>query len=192
VHDQRAVAVGRDRHRPLGPRISSWVRPPAWRPCGTRSTLPAGRPRPPVSGDAVGAARAPRRRAAESTMPVDSSQRNARAKLHPFHHRPTTTVPSLLARGAAQSRSQGWASGVKEPSRRQSVPPVQSAACSTPRASTLDHDRFPSRLTAMPCVPQAASRRSRHQVKAPPERTRPPRRSRPRPRPWPGSRGEAR
>ena len=31
-----------------------------------------------------------------STMPIDSSQRNARAMLQPFHARPTITLPSLL------------------------------------------------------------------------------------------------
>src|SRR5687767_15690380 len=40
-----------------------------------------------------------------STRPRDASQRNARAKEHPFHARPTTTLPSSVPPYALDSRS---------------------------------------------------------------------------------------
>src|SRR6478752_7421985 len=57
-----------------------------------------------------------------STMPVDSSHRNARAKLQPFQASPTTTLPSLLVSSAVLSSAlQGCAFGATDPRSRHSA-----------------------------------------------------------------------
>src|SRR5262245_54371622 len=100
-----------------------------------------------------------------STMPVDSSQRNACAYLQPTYARPPMTRPPALPPNARlSSGSHGWAARENDPSVRHSVPLFQIAAFSNPRASrALPTMVRPSALTPvavrapMPCVPAVGS-----------------------------------
>ena len=76
-------------------------------------------------------------------MPVDSSQRKARATSQLSHARPTTTLPSPLASIAMlRSASHGRALGAIDPSRRHSGRPPDGRLLDPPAGiEGLAHDR---------------------------------------------------
>ena len=80
-----------------------------------------------------------------STIPVDSSQRKARATAHLSQARPTTTFPSPLARQKAllRNRSQGWAPDAMGPARAR--------WCPRPEGGVLEADRNPARSPRWSC-----------------------------------------